>query len=131
MKSNIFSWGKFKAVIPDNWVGEVEDGVNTLCEPIEGVGALQFSVFTVEDPSSVALKEDLADLLDNESTGEISLKNNCAQTIYLDESEDKYWKYWLIQKDSHLFFGTYNCNKKYKEIEASTVEEIINFIMIA
>jgi hypothetical protein len=131
MNSKEYRNGKFKAVIPSNWaVEEDEDeSIISLYNPEEGVGALQFSLFSVENPLNIDLEKDLRDLLENPFIGEITVRDNCAETFYLDKEIKKHWRYWLIKKENLIIFGSYNCDDDDKEIESDVVQEIINSII--
>lgn len=118
--------GRFKALIPGNWIVQEEDDIISLYNPEEGVGALQFSLFSIENALNIDLKKELGILLENKFTGEIILKDNCAEAIYFNEKNNKYWRYWLIKNTAGLLiFGSYNSDDNDKEIEKDTVQEII------
>jgi hypothetical protein len=109
---------------------EVEDAADviSLCDPVNGFGALQFSFYTVHNASLLDLKEELRDYLEigHENSG-LTAKDNLA---YCDAmtSTDKFWRYWLLRKKDSMVFITYSCLKKDADKEVSIVDYIIGEI---
>jgi hypothetical protein len=57
MNTKVYSNEDFDAVLPESWIVEEDEGIISLYNPEDGVGALQFSVFSVASPSNIALKK--------------------------------------------------------------------------
>ena len=125
MKSYKYRGNGIEFVLPDNWDIEESDNVISFFDSDNGVGALQFSFFQVRNEKNIVLKDELADLLDNQFSKEIIINNNCAEAFRLEENENKYWKYWLFLKEEFLIFASYNCQKDDKGKEDRIVNEIV------
>lgn len=76
-------------VFPDTWGLEQDQNLISLCDLVNGVGALQFSVFFPPDTGTVSLKNELIDFVDDYVKEYIVTEGeNFARTDYLERDED-------------------------------------------
>jgi hypothetical protein len=117
-------------IIPDDWQIEEENNFLSIYDPINGVGALQFSVFWPPDAALVTLESELIEFITDSYKKAFfaTVQDDRAYTDYLVHENGAYWKYWLIRKDDMIIFGTYNCSKENAGKEDKIVDEIINLI---
>jgi len=117
MKSIQFN-KNFKASIPENWKIEKSGDVYSVFDESDGLGALQFTLYTFTEKESVvdALQEYLADKYDGVKANP---KDNYAYAETTD-LDGIYWRYWILNNKQDAIFISYNC-----EIDGKAKENII------
>ena len=94
---------------PENWKISNEENIISVFDPIDGYGALQFSVYNKNDNTPINLLDELGEYLSKRHEDcEILMKDKFAYCNCLDE-EDILWRYWLFQKKGNIIFASYNC----------------------
>ncbi|PTS93387.1 hypothetical protein DBR11_25430 [Pedobacter sp. HMWF019] len=115
----------FTVEIPESWNGEKDNGVVSLYNQKNGVGALQFSFYQTPNVISVSIVEELQDYLEDKyEEVNVKLVNNYAYFNVTDEDET-YWRYWLFRKSNDVMFVSYNCEASKKGEEDVIVNGII------
>jgi len=100
------------ASIPNNWGINIGQGGVSLFDPINGVGAVQFSFYTVHNPYSLNLADELDEYLkDKYENVQANLLGDLAY-VSLVSSSGILWRYWLLRKMSNIIFVSYNCKKE-------------------
>ncbi len=116
-------------IFPDDWTVEMEGNIVSVYNPVNGVGALQFSIYQSFDSSDINLKEFLAEYLRdkfrNLNISEFD-KYVTAESIDL---ENKWWKFWLFTKTKALIFASYNCSKDFILEEQFKAEKIVESLI--
>ncbi len=125
MQNQIFERGRFKTAFPKSWSSSDENGVISFYNSVDGVGALQFSIFNVPNSSSLILESELSDLIDERYDQQTVINSDFVKAYYLDKETKKHWKYCLFRKPGLLIFASYNCPEKDIKIEEKFVEEIV------
>lgn len=129
MKKFNYSNTGFGFAFPDEWHIDKDENVISLYDPIKGVGTLQFSIYRINEPKNINLKEELEDSLrGHHEKYSVSVFNNYVTTDYLSDGK-RIWKYWLFLNGRFLIFGTYNCNYYDQGKENKVIREIINTIV--
>lgn len=128
MKSFYFDNG-IKVMIPDSWEEEKEDNLVSLYDPVEGVGALQFSFYKASNPDSIDLSKELEGYLEDKHDGvDIKQLANYAYCSVVDE-DGVYWQYWLFLKLGDVVFASYNCDEAVKKQESGLIDDIIKSVI--
>ena len=133
-KTYVSSAGWYTLMYPDPWVVTDDDTCTTFCEPAQGVGALQVSVYQAPDPQDPTdlLFEYLSDRgIESEEDIEYyeSNSNRIAVTSYVRDDE-KFWRVWFIARSVLFLFVTYNCNTQFRDVEFETVDRIVGSITL-
>lgn len=113
--------------IPNEWKSETNDGVVSLYEPDNGVGALQLS-FYLDNASFIDPSEELESYLGNKHEKIIVKIIDGRAYFDIEDEYGVYWQYWLFLQDRTVIFASYNCDKSDKGIEDHIVKEIIGSI---
>ena len=115
----------FSIAFPDNWTHEEDGNVLSVYDSNQGVGALQFSSYEVDDIASVDLKAELEDYVSDRhekfSIQEVSGYAFCKS----EDEKGNIWKYWIFKRGSTLVFASYNCLKEDVGKEDAKIEAII------
>jgi hypothetical protein len=110
---------------PENWIAELDEDVLSVYDPQSGVGALQFSTYSVPDMHQIDVRRELAAFLEGKPVLiNVNAAADCAYSDYIDNDES-YWKHWLFLIENVLVFVTYNCAKEDAAKEAEQVEAIV------
>jgi hypothetical protein len=110
---------------PNNWTTLKEDNIISVYDSVNGLGALQLSVYYKKEVRPTNLSEELEEYLTKRHEDfEIVLKEKLAYCNCLDE-ENKLWRYWLFQKANNIIFASYNCYLEDGGKEDIIVDEII------
>ncbi len=119
----------FQFYYPDDWeVGE-EGNIVSVYDRKKGVGSVQFSIYYISNSREVVLRDELNEILSGKAVKfEIQESKNRVFSDYVDDKDNRYWKYWLILKDNTLVVATYNCGTSDIKKESKIVEEIIKTI---
>jgi len=110
--------------IPDNWVFEREKNLISVYEPHDGVGALQFSIYYIDEDRDISLQSELIEFL-NGKHSKFEVKNILNYVYCFLNENGTYWKYWLFRKNIILVFATYNCAMNDADKESEVIERII------
>lgn len=120
---------QFGFTFPDRW--EVADDGNliSIYDPNNGLGALQFTLYEVGDPSGIDLISEFEDYLANRH-GHFDIEQG-DDFVHCDirDEDGVWWRYWLFIKGNTLVFTTYNCDQQDIGKEDQKVEEIIKSAM--
>lgn len=110
---------------PDEWSLEKDENVLSLYDPIDGVGAIQFSMYKVPNDKNLGLKQELDEYLTDNGYVNFEIKKGNSFVYTHVSQENKYWQYWMFIKDDYLIFVSYNC-----QIDDSSkeIEEINNIV---
>jgi hypothetical protein len=117
----------FSIAFPANWTHEEDGNVLSVYDSKEGVGALQFSSYEVDDIASVDLKAELEDYVLGRHE-KFSIKEVEGYAFCKGEDEDEkgnIWKYWIFKRGSTLVFASYNCLKEDVGKEDTKIEAIV------
>jgi len=129
MRSFYFDNG-VKAIIPYSWLDEKNDNLVSFYDPVDGVGALQFSFYKAIDADFADLGMVLYGYLrDKHDRVDIKQFPEYAACSILDE-DGVYWRYWLFLKRGDLIFVSYNCGEAAKNGDYDIVNNIIKSITL-
>jgi hypothetical protein len=110
-------------IYPLNWETEIDGRILSVFNP-EGVGALQFSIYESSE-ERVNAQDYLRSILKRQQINTTVVgEKNIAVTTFIN-TDGKYWKYWLLHKNSHIIFATYNCEEEDAEKEIKEIDEIV------
>ena len=111
---------------PNDWIVDEENNLVSVYNPIEGVGALQFSSYQISESGTPPSAEALNDYVQDRHTKYKILENkNYAYTDYLEGDDAAYWKYFLFLIHKTLIFATYSCEEKNIGKEDNIIENIV------
>ena len=100
----------------------------TIYDPVNGLGALQLSVYFPADALG-DLKEELKEHLDNEYI-EVKDMGSYAYGNFLD-SDNIFWRYWLHQLENNtLIFSTYSCEQADRSKEDEEIDRLVKSIAL-
>lgn len=118
------------------WELQSEDGVISIYDPVNGVGALQVSVYNIPYEGESDLKSELAEFVTDYIEEEIREKiistsqlNDGYAFVELENTEN-YWLFILFRDLNTVAFITYNCELEDKKIEMSRIWEVIKSIKL-
>lgn len=126
MQVNIYN--NIQAELPSDWTVDKGDDVISIFNAEKGLGALQLSIFRVESVPLLNLKDELIDLVDTPISN-VFIENSCAKASYLDQDDNRYWRYWLFLKQDNLFFATYNCEASDRYKEDAIIDKIVESLI--
>ena len=110
---NKYQDNELKFDYPIDWVVEKDTDTIAVFNPSKGVGALQFSIYTVPNPKNASMREILADYTKGRHDHvEIFDKKSYVSSNYVEGEGGTCWKYFLCLKNTIATFATYNCDKK-------------------
>jgi hypothetical protein len=116
-------------ILPDDWIVDSNDTVISVYDPINGVGALQISIYQHKSSPEIKLKNYLEDYLgDKFENISISQFDRHVTATSLSK-ENEWWKFWLFMKDNSLIFASYNCEKGNIYKEETIVENIVESLL--
>jgi hypothetical protein len=116
---------KFSIVYPDTWTYEEDGNVLSVYDSKEGVGAVQFSSYEVDNITSIDLKAELEEYVsDKHKNFSVQKLDNYAFCKSEDE-KGNVWKYWIFTRGSTVIFASYNCLKEDVGKEDAEVDAII------
>ena len=127
---------KISISYPKNWEIEEDNGLISIFDPMNGVGAIQISSYLKDEKSEINKKEELReylrkeylDLNADEIISKIQENNNF---VYFEYTiNDEFWQYRLFASKDTIVFITYNCEDQDKELEKDKINDIINAIAI-
>jgi len=130
-KYNLSRYG-FSVVLPDSWKIEQDKNTFTCYNPIEGVGALQISVYYNEPDKKVFHKKELVDyltekgIIDDDVIKSIETILSMSSVSYI--VNDEYWEIAIMTKKEKIFFITYNCEVQDQLEETKDRKRIIKSI---
>lgn len=118
----------FKIAVPDSWEINIDGNTTSLFDPINGVGALQFSSYSVPKIDSINLAKELDDYLEDKYENVHSKYiNNYAYFNIIDD--DIYWRYWLLKGNDSIMFVSYNCGLIDKDKEDIIIDKAIKSML--
>lgn len=121
---------QFGFTFPNSWEIENDENLVSVYDPENGLGALQFTLYGVDDPSDIDLISELEDYLgDRHRNFDIENGDGFVHSNVRDE-DGVWWRYWFFIKDKTLVFATYNCDQQDKGKEDQEVEKIIKSAML-
>jgi hypothetical protein len=126
MKS--ISINKLNLTTPDNWKTEVNGSVTSLFDPDTGVGALQFSYYTVPDINAIDIIKELKEY-SSDKYDDVNVEFINGYAYFSTIRSETYWRYWLLKEVNGIVFISYNCNEIDAYKENSTVNGIIHSIL--
>lgn len=111
---------------PNDWIVDQENNLVSVYNPVEGVGALQFSSYQIPEAKTPSITEALSDYVHDRHIKYKILENkNYAYTNYLEGDDAAYWKYFLFLIQKTLIFVTYSCEEKNIGEEDKIIESIV------
>ena len=118
-----------KLRLPRNWEAQEEGNVISLYDPKKGLGALQFSIYFVENAADISLADELQDFLEDKSDdAEVKDCGNYSYSQFHDE-EDTFWRYWVFKEGSHIIFTSYNCSSEDAGSENKSIDKIMKSVL--
>ncbi len=111
MKKYSYNDATWSIEYPDNWSAEMgSNGVVSLYNPDDGVGALQFSFYQVPNPEDKVLENELKNYL-KDKLNDFNIIGNIDYTYcsYIHEEKRIAWRYWIFLNKNLLIFATYTC----------------------
>lgn len=119
----------FGFAYPETWEVGNDGNLISVYDPENGLGALQFTLYEVVEPSGIDLISEFEDYLgDRHGHFEIQTGGDFVYCIVKDE-EEVWWRYWLFIQGNIMVFATYNCEQQDKGKEDQEVERIIKSIL--
>ena|ERR1700719_4055564 len=111
---------------PDDWEIEQEKNIVSVYNPINGVGALQFSFYQIGNDQAISLKDELEDYVKGRhENGQVKLDGSYSFSNFLEGKDGRFWRYWLFIKGKTLTFVSYNCYKNDIGVEEKKVNDIV------
>ncbi len=129
MKTFKYNDSDFSLLLPDNWILEREENLLSIYDPENGVGALQLSIYYIEESRKVSLKDELIEFLAARHQS-FDVNEQVGYAFCHVNEDGVYWKYWLIQKANIIAFATYNCAMIESNKETELIESIIQSAML-
>lgn len=112
-----------------NWEVQEDGNVVSIFDTKKGLGALQFSIYFVENSDSIDLTNELRDFLEDKTDdAEIKSYGNHSYSQFHDE-EDTFWRYWVFKEGSHVVFASYNCSSEDAGSEDINIDKIMRSIL--
>jgi hypothetical protein len=109
---------------PNNWIVEVDEKLVSVYDQINGVGALQLTIYEIHNNDEIDLLKEFTEFI-NERHIDFDV-NNKGECLYSEISdEDIWWRYWLLKNGNVLIFATYNCDIPDKGKEDMIVDKIV------
>lgn len=108
MKSFKHNISNFLIRYPENWEIKKEDNIINLFNPSSGFGAIQFSIYYVDNPINIESELDEYIKSRHEKYEIFKETNSLSNGLSLD-NDGRQWQYWLYKKDNFLIFASYNC----------------------
>jgi hypothetical protein len=96
----IYLNANLKLLIPDNWEIENHGSIISLFDPIDGIGALEFSFYDVPNVDSLNLVKELEEYL-SDKYEEVNIIFNNTDAYFSTIFDNRYWRYWLIKTLSY------------------------------
>ncbi|RZL62950.1 MAG: hypothetical protein EOO93_08220 [Pedobacter sp.] len=128
MKSFYFDNG-FEIITPVGWEEEKDNNLVSLYNAVDGIGALQFSFYQVDNSDSIDLCINLKRFLsDKHNPINVEMMDNYAYSNAVDDG-GIYWRYWLFLKSPYLAFASYNCDDIHKDKEMIVINDIMKSIL--
>lgn len=116
-------------ILPDDWIVDSNDIAVSVYDPINGVGALQISIYQHKSSPEINLKSYLEDYLgDKFENISISQSDRYVTASSLNK-ENEWWKFWLFMKGNSLIFASYNCDKDNIYKEETIAENIVESLL--
>src|ERR1700735_5416246 len=113
-------------VYPDDWTVEQEKNLISVIDNEHGVGALQFSFYQVRTLENLRLEDELEEyVIKRHGSAEVIKNKDFVFANHVEDTRNKYWKYWLFLKVNVLVFVSYNCQKNDIGKEDEIVNEIV------
>lgn len=112
-----------------NWEVQEDGNVISVFDPKKGLGALQFSIYLVEDAVGIDVANELRDFLEGKTVdAEIASYGNHAYSQFHDE-EETFWRYWVFREGNHIIFASYNCSSEDTGSEDWSIDKIIKSVL--
>lgn len=135
---SINSFNLFNCNIPEEYRFEEDDGVLSIYNEENGVGALQITSYRIPNGYRFNIKDELIEfILSNDDTlkskeidKDIVLNNNSG-VFQVKDNEGYWWKYWLLFRNNIAIFITYNCEIDYLKVEENVINKIVESISIS
>ena len=122
----------FSIVLPDKWELTQKNNTVSCFDPINGVGALQISVFFFNSENEISSKEELINFIKKRGISysdikqDLNIKQNSTSLQYVQN--DEFWYVMVLVDVGKIFFITYNCEIQDQFIEIDEIEKIISGI---
>lgn len=123
MKIYSSSDSNFSFIFPDDWTYQEDADVLSVYDSTNGVGALQFSSYYVNDIATIDLKVELEDYVSGRHQTFSVQRFDKYAFCQGEDKKGKGWKYWVFARGNTVIFASYNCltedvGKEDQEINA-------------
>ena len=126
--------GLYSVRYPQHWEVEEDEYCVTICDPQNGVGALQISTYRAPNPQNPGevLFEYLSSHQITAEKAEIEVLNvgKKSMSTYDFVKNSSFKKLWFISHGRYLLFITYFCDAGNEDKESLIVREIVDSISI-
>lgn len=134
MSTSRVAWaGWFSVALPEDWSSSTDDGVITLIDEENGVGALQISV--ARRDRKTAIEEDARSLSTSHLSRAVAGRRGPELAVgpfgargavsFLD-AEGYFWRVWVIVSKTRVATITYSAEEADKDTELGTVCAIVD-----
>ncbi len=131
MKLFKHSISNFQIKYPENWEVKEEENIISLYDPKNGYGALQFTVYFV-DNNDIDIKVELEEYIKSRHENyEIFKEKPFLAHGYNVIEEEKHWQYWIYKRNNFLVFASYNCAKEDIGKERGEIKSILENTFIS
>jgi len=120
-----YSAGHWSVELPDNWVVEHEEDVDTLYDP-EGFGSLQISTLLQDEPVDDDFLNYLAEEhLEAGATPDKARFGEFTGFTLSYGADDGFWTEWYLRADRLVLFASYTCAPEHEMLEEEIVDGIL------
>lgn len=113
-------------VYPSGWILEKSESGVVLFDPINGYGAINFSLYRVSEDSTVNHKEQLDEFLKANNYSAYTINEGEYSASVSVQNSDRYWQYWLFDLYGYLVLASYNCEIEDIGKERNDVSDIVS-----
>lgn len=125
MKTYDTNDSNFSIAYPDTWTYEEDGNVLSVYDSKEGVGALQFSSYEVENIASIDLMAELQDYVSDRHESFKVQKFDKYAFCNAEDEKGNVWRYWIFTREKTVIFASYNCLKEDVGKEGAEIDAIV------
>lgn len=115
----------FSIVYPDTWTYEEDGNVLSVYDSKDGVGALQFSSYEVDNITSIDLKEELEDYVSDKHENFKVQRLDKYAFCKCEDEKGNVWRYWIFTRENTVIFASYNCLKEDVGKEDAEIDAVV------
>ncbi len=123
----------YELTLPNEYLLKENKGITIIYNEVNGNGAINITSYHIPTTYNFDISDELRDFANSidKTFDTQNLKvtiNEYAWSEFI--SENTFWKIWAFFKNHHAVFMSYNCDKKDKTQEISTINKIAESLEI-